>query len=172
MCAAGPHLGWLLMPFGVGDCIDDVRNVGCCQRAYFRITCLLRSFWIRRSLVVWALPFLPNHRVLVTTGGSFHRALVLLFNVVASGVWPFFADLFGGSIFFDDLFGSSVFFVLERGGIMFAVTHSLCCHFLITCYCACATIPINAQVPVLVSYLMMDCLKLWTFSTLTRFKGI
>ena len=59
-----------------------------------------------------------------------------------------------------------------EGWVMFAVTHLLHCHFLITCYCACATIPISAQVPLLVSYPMTDCLKLLTFSTLTRFKGV
>ena len=53
---------------------------------------------------------------------------------------------------------------------MFAVTHSPLLPLMITCYCACATILISAQVPLLVSYPMMDCLKLLTFSTLTRFK--
>ena len=55
--STGPHLGWLLAPVGVGNCSDDVWNVGHCQRGYFRITCFLRSFWIRGSLVVWTLPF-------------------------------------------------------------------------------------------------------------------
>ena len=94
-CAStGPHLCWLLVPVDVGDC-SDVWNVGRCQRAYFQnYLCFLHSFWIRVSLVVWTLPFLPNHRVLVPARGSFHKALDLSFNVVASGKWPFFTDFF------------------------------------------------------------------------------
>ena len=144
-CAStGPHFGWLLVTVAVDNCRNDVRNIGRCQRAYFRITCFLHSFWIRGSLVV-----------------SFRGALVLPFDVVASGVWPFCW-----------FFGGSVFFSLECGGIMFAVTHSPPLPLLNHVYCTCATIPISAQVPLLVSYPMMDCLQLLTFTTLTRFKGI
>ena len=59
-----------------------------------------------------------------------------------------------------------------EGWVMFVVTHSPPLPLLDHALYACATIPISAQVPLLVSYPMMDCLKLLTFSTLTRFKGI
>jgi len=59
----------------------------------------------------------------------------------------------------------------ERWG-MFSVTYSPPLPLLDHVYCACATVPISAKVPLLVSHSMMDCLKLLTFSTLTMFKGI
>ena len=61
---------------------------------------------------------------------------VLLFGpflfVVMTGFWfsargsfsGALTDVFGGSVFFTDIFDGGVFLVFERGGIMFAITHS------------------------------------------------
>ena len=94
---------------GVGDCGDDVRNVGRCQRAYLGITGFLHPFWFRKVLLFGTFLFVPTTGFWLLTGGSFRGAL---------------ADLFGGSVFFTDLFGGGVFLVLERGDIMFAIMHS------------------------------------------------
>ena len=106
-------LGLAFVPVGISDCSNNVQSVGRYQRAYFRITCLLHSFWINGSLIVWTLPFLPNYRVLVPSWGSFRGAFGCA--VRRGGLW--------GVTCLRQFFGGSVF-VLERGGIMFAVTDS------------------------------------------------
>ena len=76
--------------------------------------CFLHSFWVRGSLVVWTLPFLPNHRVMVPSWEILPRSFGLA--VQYGGLWSVTC--------LHRFFGGSVFFVLERGGIMFAVTDS------------------------------------------------
>ena len=85
--STGPHLSWLLTPVGIGDCGDDVQNVSRCQRACFRITrcCGLRALRISGSLVVWTLPFLPNHIILVPSWGILLWSFRLA--VWCSGLW-------------------------------------------------------------------------------------
>ena len=73
-CAsAGPHWRWPLAMVGVGDCGNNLRNVGRCQGAYFGTTAFFCLFWFRRSPAVWALPFHPSDRVLVFRWGIFSQ---------------------------------------------------------------------------------------------------
>jgi len=122
-CATpGPNLGWLLRTVGVKDCSNDLRNVRRHQRACFRIsTTWLRSFWVGIILLFGAFLFFPAAGFLCLTGGFFCGAFPF-FDVVAREGWSSLADFPGGDVFF------------EHGGLMFAVTYFLHCHFLVTCY--------------------------------------